>query len=728
MSTARGLTIPTTFTAVDQMSPGIRSMSGSLSAFATKAEAISARSERLFRRVTPAFGEAQKQLLSMIGTASAVSGLFLLGRSSIDSIKEYENAIMSLQAVTGVSDAQMSNFKKEITAVANQSKKSSIDVAKSFEVVGSMMSQYLEDPKGLRTITEAGIMLSKASRQELEPSLQALTSVMNQFGLKAEDAAATVQRLTAGEIVGSVRTSEAASMLQEFGAVAKNTGVSVAESTALIEALGMQMDKSKIGVGARNLLTVMGAAGGLDKRAIKDLQSSGVNTKVLMDNTRSLSERLHELSKIAKDPIKMVSVFGKENLTAGQVIFQQLATYDAFVNKIEATNEAQRQAAQNSSTLSEALRNLSNKWVNMLTTSDKSAAGLERAKNIVNSLADNLDTVVDTTISVVKYFALWKAGTLALSAVSTGYNIVLGARNALQLQSLSLLEGNIVATKASIITEKLMVAQIWLSNAATSAWAAATAIATGNQVAFNVALAANPVGIAVIAVTGLVTAIGALIYAQQKLRAEYEQSINARVASAMSLEISQTEELARNYIKLGYAQGEAMKMAIAYQRSQIEMKYAMNRAEVQTLRTQLREKQVMFNGALINLPGAGDIQASLLAKQQHGTELMSQKLALTNYAISKTAPDAVAAANKSRFDLSGISMSQSDLRGIMANAPVMSTKAAQAQSQDAASSSASAQAVLTIKNDSESSAELNGKGKTVSILPRMTSTMSINSK
>ena len=146
-----------------------------------------------------------------------------------------------------------------------------------------MMSQYLDDPKALRQITDAGITLAKAGRTELVPTLENLTSIMNQFDLKANQATETINRLTAGEIVGSLRTSQVAESLQEFGAGAYAANVNLAESVALVEALAKQMKTDKIGVGALNILTVLDSAKGLDKKARNDLQSSGVDLNFIID-------------------------------------------------------------------------------------------------------------------------------------------------------------------------------------------------------------------------------------------------------------------------------------------------------------------------------------------------------------------------------------------------------------------------------------------------------------
>ena len=612
--------IPSIFTAVDQMSPAIRTMSNGLAGFTQKADAFSARSERMFKRLTPAIGEAQKQLLSMVGTGAAVAGLFRIGSSSVTSILDYETALHSLQAVTGVTDMAMVKFKGEIADLGKVSRKSSIDIAKSFETVGSMMSQYLDNPKALRQITEAGITLSKASRMELEPSLQNLTSIMNQFGLGADKAAKSINILTAGEIVGSVRTSEVAQYLQEFGASAKNMNVDLAESTALIEALGLQMDKTKIGVGARNILTIIGAAGGMDKQARKDMRSAGVDIKFLMDNTKSLSARLHELSKIGKDPVKMVSVFGKENVTAGQVIFNQLANYDKWVKKIRETNEANHQAAVNSATLKNRISELGNQWTNLITTSSKVNSGVAKVTQGIGWLTDNLENIVSVGIDVLKYFTYWKAATIGMTVLTKGLSIVTGIQSGLIGMSSIALRGNTIALAAQNVTLKLVTAS--------------TALATGNLTAFNAALGMTPFGWAVIGLAGMVAGLYLLSKREQDLIDKYKEKIRLDSVGNIKAEEDALRKLTAQYWSLGMSIREATNMSLRQRNITISRERFESEQKIKNIKDQLAAEKnkiyfadLFYGGGTPEVGKRADLANQLLSEQSKAKGLADRNLA-----------------------------------------------------------------------------------------------------
>lgn len=440
--------------------------------------------------MTPAIGQAGNELLSFAKTAAIAGGIFSAGALGINSIKDYEVALASLEAVTGQAS---SKYKQQIESIANVSKKSAIDVTKSFEIVGSAMSQYLSDPKALGLITDAGITLSKASKMELTPALEALTSVMNQFKIPAEGALDTINRLTAGEIVGSVSTQKIAESLQEFGANAYTANVKLSESVALLETLGKQMDHSKIGIGARNILNVLASAKGLDKQAIESLNQHGVNLQLLMDKSKPLAVRLTELSKIQNDAVAVTRVFGKENMTAANVVFQNLDTYKQYAAAIETTNKANEQARVNSDTFANAMVELKNSFINTVVSSGQLGDGMSKLKGVLQFLARNMSTIVEVGVKILMFFAAWKAINLATTAVIAAYNIALGIQGALTGVVSVAVGQSTIALGAYKIMTGLVTAATWLWNSA--------------QTALNFVLSMNPIGLVILAIAALVAAI-----------------------------------------------------------------------------------------------------------------------------------------------------------------------------------------------------------------------------
>lgn len=613
-------TIPTKFTAIDGVSATVGKMERNIYSYAERANAGIARQERLFRRLTPSLSGATRQLLQYASAGAVIGGIAYSGKAIMD----YETAIQSLQAVTGISNTELVGFKGEIKDLADISKKSATEVAGAFEVVGSAMSQYLQDPKALRQITEAGITLSKASRQELVPTLENLTSVMNQFDLKASQAESTINRLTAGEIVGSLRTSQVAESLQQFGANAYNANVSLAESVALVETLAKQRPAENLGIDARNLLLVLSASQALDKKAKGSLRRSGVDLDFLANKANSLSARLHELSKIQGDAVGMIRVFGERNVTAANVIFQQLATYDQYAEKIKTTNEAQNQAITNSNTLAYAVTSLKNTWLNYITTSDKATAGLDKAKMATQFLTENLDTIVNTVTNAVIVFGLWKAAIVSAKIATVGWSVAMGVSNVVTGASIGLLEKDAIAQTVSMTLKR--------------ANAIATAGLTENVLMLNAAIAANPVGFAI---AGLAALAGVLYLVSQREKAlieQYKEKRNLDTVKTIKTEADEVQKLVEKYYLLGKSIRESNAITIREKKLKIDTERAKVEKELAGLKSEQEvEKNKIYLGDLLGTGSVetgrrAELQKQILEKETVAADLAKQNSYITQYA------------------------------------------------------------------------------------------------
>ncbi len=581
---AQVFTIPTKFTAIDGMSPVIGRMSHNIYSYTERANNAIARQERLFRKMVPGIGSAAKNLLNY---ATAGAGIAAAAFSA-KGIMDYETAIQSLQAVTGVSDEQLKGFKAEIVDTAAKTKKSATDIAGSFEVVGSMMSQYLTDPKALKLITEAGITLSKASRQELVPTLENLTSIMNQFNLKAEDSNDVINRLTAGEIVGSLRTAQVADALKMFGANAETANVSLGESVALVEALAKQRPVEHLGVDSRNLLIVLSAAKALDKKAKSSLRKNGVDMDFLADKSKSLSARLHELSKIQGDNVGMVRVFGERNVTAAKVIFNQLPTYDQFADKIKVTNEAQTQAIQNSKTFAQSIDRLKNTFLNYISTSDKTAVGLEKLRDLTGFVTDNMDMLVGVGVRVVEVFAAWKVGIIAMKTATTAWSVAMGISNFVTGASIGLLEEDAIAQRVSMLAK--------------TANGIATRGLTANLIAMNTALAANPIGLVTVGILALAGGIYLLSEREKDLYKQYQDNLKLHTADVINKESDAVRKLAKQYIDMGDAMDKAVLKSIKFNKHTIDFRRIQSEQRIKKTKADLEDEKNKF--------GVGDVLGS----------------------------------------------------------------------------------------------------------------------
>ena len=155
------------------------------------------------RRNVGNYGSALDKLGGRLKRVIGIGAALTIGRDVIQSNIELEESLASLQAITGVADDAFDGFKDKIVEVGNEQKKSFAEVAKGFEIIGSAKPELLSNADGLAQVTDAAILLSKATKSDLEPSALSLAGTLNQFGLGAEEAGRVINILAAGSQAGA---------------------------------------------------------------------------------------------------------------------------------------------------------------------------------------------------------------------------------------------------------------------------------------------------------------------------------------------------------------------------------------------------------------------------------------------------------------------------------------------------------------------------------------------
>ncbi len=476
--------IPTKFTAVDKFSGPVKGMGNALDSFAMKAEAGVARSERMFRKLTPTLSTATKELLSFASSAAITGAAFAGAAFSGKALVNYETELANLQAVTGVAGKEFDTFKVKIRDVSNETKSSAVDVAKAFTAIANNQPELLKSADALAAVTKSSIILAQASKMELQPAGEALTQILNQFGLGANDAAKTIDQLAAGSVAGSSEIRDSAAAIQQFGVVAKNAGIKLNESVALIE-LGSKFDKGvEAGVKFRNILLTMSAIKVQDPKALADLKRLGVDLDIVSNAALPLKDRLLEMGKISKDNAALFHVFGKENQAMATGILSSADNFDTMLTAVNTTGKATEMAAVNNKTLAISLEQLKNKFVTWLVTSEQASKALNRFRKIAVFVADNLDTILNVVGLLIGAFASWwlyiKISTFAIKA----------------MQLVSNLFFLVDMVKYVAATRGISFAQ--------AAWAIVVESATGAMAALNAVMLANPIGLAIIAIAVMI--------------------------------------------------------------------------------------------------------------------------------------------------------------------------------------------------------------------------------
>jgi len=375
-----------------------------------KATAATDRFNNSMKKVTPSVGGFGKQMAGLVSIAAVGAVLVNTARD----VMQFETAIGSLSAITGATGGALDELKGKVGEVAKNTKASSIEVAKAFEVVGSAKPQLLENADALANVTEQAIILSEASGMQLEESALALTGAMNQFGIGAEGAGHAIDVLANGAKFGAAAIPLVAQSIEKFGAVASGFNVSMEESVALTEALADKSLKgAEAGTALRAMLSKMETI--KESPAAERLRSLGVDMDAVSDRTLSFQKRMEALSPIANDAGAKIAFFGETGKQAADIILSNTDRLGELTEKMFQSGAAGEQQAANNATLNKALEQLSNTWTNIFTSSSAAGSGLEIVRKIIVFITDNLETLVTVGATVLGFLAAFKIAMFAVN-------------------------------------------------------------------------------------------------------------------------------------------------------------------------------------------------------------------------------------------------------------------------------------------------------------------------
>jgi TP901 family phage tail tape measure protein len=421
--------IKTTFSAIDKFTSVITKMTVGVQSFANKAVVAFNRIERAERKLRAGISNTIGKFGQLGAMLSGFAVMMVMAQATID----LDTNLASLSAITGVTGDQFKVFAAEIEAVSKSQKMFAGDTAKAFEIVGSVKPELLANAKALSQVTEAAMILSKATKMDLQTSTESLVGVMNQFNLGAEESFRTMNTLAAGSLAGSAGVDRIMESMVKFGSTANSVGVNLEASVALIEMLGEKsIYGSDAGTGLRNVLLTLSTIKALPKNAIEQLNKFGVNMDIVANNSLPVTDRLRELSKISGDSTAMFRVFGKENITVGQILLNNVGKIEELTKAVTGTNTAVDQANINSNTLSNRWTEVVNSFKNAITSTNSENSALVKLKNTLVFVADNMETLVKWTAIGIALFIAYKAAMLLFKGVMMAYNIVSGIATAAQ--------------------------------------------------------------------------------------------------------------------------------------------------------------------------------------------------------------------------------------------------------------------------------------------------------
>ncbi|MEO9878757.1 MAG: phage tail tape measure protein, partial [Lentilitoribacter sp.] len=258
----------------------------------------------------------------------------------IDKGSEFQQQQADLSAITGIAGKDLEALGTRSLETSVKYGESASNIIEANKLVASQLAEKIdfgtdEGLEQLQDISEQAIILQKAAGVELSTAVNTLTTAVNQFNLPASETNRLINSIAAGSKFGAAEVAEQSAAYAEAGSVAASTNQSFEVLNATTQVLAANAIKgSKAGVSIRNILLTLDNPSKIAEAGIKgvDLQSDGLATT------------LEKLNPLLSDSAALEKLFGRESITAAQILIKNADSVATMTEKVTGGNVAMEQA------------------------------------------------------------------------------------------------------------------------------------------------------------------------------------------------------------------------------------------------------------------------------------------------------------------------------------------------------------------------------------------------
>ena len=406
---------------------------------------------------------------------AAAAGASMAVRSAIQGFNDYQERVAALSSLTGLEGDELQYLSQQAKELATSTMEGGVLVTNgsqaiidAFTKVGSARPELLKDKEALVEVTKNAMILSSASKEDLQPSIEALTMVMNQYNTSATEARRIVNALAAGSKEGAGEIPYLTTAFEKAGTVAADAGLTIETLVATIETLAPRMTAPEI-------------AGRSLKGVLLDLQAGADDTNPAIVG---MATALENLKKKNLDITQLLKIFGNENITTAKILINNIEELKNYEAAVTGTNVALEQGA-----------------VNTDTNNARLAQAKERFKQLSMELGEKLGPAYSSIIS---------KSSLMLKSISGVVDFLIKYGRAIT-STIAAIVGYTIAVKVAANWTRIQAGYTVAATTAEKLYAVAKGVLTGQitlatvaQRAWNVAVKANPIGLLIGLLTGAV--------------------------------------------------------------------------------------------------------------------------------------------------------------------------------------------------------------------------------
>ena len=321
-------------------SKNVKEFTGTLKEMEQTTKATGAAAGKSFEKTNKSalksFGKA-----GLVGLAAGASGAVVLGYNRmIDKGSEFQQQQADLSAITGIAGKDLEALGTRSLETSVKYGESASNIIEANKLVASQLAEKIdfntqEGLEQLQDISEQAIILQKAAGVELSTAVNTLTTAINQFNLPASETNRLINSIAAGSKFGAAEVAEQAAAYAEAGSVfaSYNQNFEVLNASTQVLAANAIKD-SKAGVALRNVLLTVGNSAKVAEAGIKgvDLQTDG------------FAGTLEKLKPLLSDSAALEKLFGRESITAAQILIKNADSVATMTEKVTGGNVALEQA------------------------------------------------------------------------------------------------------------------------------------------------------------------------------------------------------------------------------------------------------------------------------------------------------------------------------------------------------------------------------------------------
>lgn len=396
-----------------------------------------------------------------VATAAVASltGIAFGFKKASQASNDFEERVDNLSSLTGLAGDELQWLEQRAkdlsTSVLDGGvivKQGAQEIVDAFTKTGSARPELLQNKEALSAVTEESIILANAAKTELQPAIESLTMMLNQFNAPASDSRRIINALAAGSKAGAGEIPYLTQATEKAGTVAADAGLNYETLIATIETLAPRITQAEI-------------AGRSLKGVILDMQTGAddINPSIVGWTTA-----LENLGKKNYSTAQLTKMFGTENITTAKILIDNVAELKRYEAAVTGTNVAIEQATINTG---------------------NNNAKLAQARNELNLVTLDLGKKLAPAMVVSTNGFTWfvKVASASLDFISKHGKALIIAGSAIA--------GYTIAIKSAAFFE--------------AAYAGVKALLTGQitratiaQTAWNIALKANPIGLIIGIIAG----------------------------------------------------------------------------------------------------------------------------------------------------------------------------------------------------------------------------------